>query len=106
MQPADAALVIGIVGRHIVSADLVIEAVARPAHSRHHEVARFELGHIRTHSFNLSEALMPQYQDVVPVGSNAILGGIDLFIGTVDPDAYHAHEHSTSVGNVFDIGFL
>ena len=59
----DAPLVIGVVGRHIVRADQVIDARTRTAHRGHDIVARLQFCDIGSDGFHLAEAFMADDQN-------------------------------------------
>ena len=83
MAQVDAALVVSVVGGHVVGADQVIDALAGPAHRGHDVVAGLYLGDIRADGFHLAEALVADDQEVVSGRRRTVLGGVDLFVGSV-----------------------
>ncbi len=98
----DASLEVDIVGRHVIGADRVVQAVAWTAHGRDHEVSRRELGHVRANLFDHAEALVPKHEVVVAGRRLSIERGVDLLVGTVDADAQHLHEHAASTRDIGD----
>ena len=83
----DAALEVTVVGRHVVCADQVVDACTWSAYSRDHVVSRFYVSYVWTNGLNLTKTLMTDDQKIVTRRSLAILGGIDLFVRTIDADA-------------------
>src|SRR4051812_8370930 len=39
---------------------------------------------------------------IVPGGSSTVFGGIDLFVGAVDPNAQYLYEYAASIGHAGD----
>lgn len=79
----DTALEVGIVGGHVISADLVVDAGPRPAHSGHHVVARLEFRDFRTYCFHSSKAFVTGDKEIIPLRRRAVLSCVDLFIRAV-----------------------
>src|SRR6266852_6333115 len=82
----DAALVVRVVRGHVVGADQVINAFARPAHRGHNVVAGFHFGDTGADGFVLTEALVTNDQEIKSRGRCSVLGGVDLFVGSVYPN--------------------
>src|SRR5215471_4303065 len=83
----DAALVIGAVGRHVIRADQVIDALAGPAHGSDDIVARLQFSDIRADSFDLTKTFVANHKKVISWRRGTVLGSIDLFVGTIYTDA-------------------
>ena len=96
----DAALVVRVVGGHVVGADQVIDALAGAAHGGDDVVAGLHFGDIRPDGFDLAEALVADDQEVVSGRRRAVFGGVDFFVGSVHADAQNLYQHATAVGNL------
>jgi hypothetical protein len=99
----DATFEVGVVGRHVVRADQVVNACTWPAHGCYHVVSRFYFGDIWTNCFNLAETLMADNQEIVSRGRLAVVSRIDLLVSAINSDAQHSHQHAAPVGNVADL---
>ncbi len=79
-------LEVSVVGRHVIRANLVVEAPTGAAHGQGYIISRFELSDIRPYGFDTPKTLVADDQIIVPGRGCAILGGVYLFVGAV-----HAH---------------
>src|SRR5262249_40960529 len=61
----DTSFVLGVVGRHVVGADQVVDAHTRSADRRYDIVTGCHLGDVRADLDDLAEALVPEHQKVV-----------------------------------------
>jgi hypothetical protein len=96
----DAALVVDVVGGHVIGADDVVDAVAGPAYRGDDVVPHRQLGDVGPHRLDPAEALVPDHQEIEPFRRRPVLGGVDLLVGSVHPDSQHLHQHSTPAGDV------
>src|SRR5271165_2229034 len=106
MQSTDASLEVLIVGGHVVRADLVVETVAGAAHRSHYVIAGPELGDVGANLFHLPEALVPNHQELIAVGSSPVFGGVDLLVRPIHTHFEDADQHASSVGHVVYVGLL
>jgi len=58
----DPAFEICIVGRHILSADLIVKTGSRPAHQSGNVVARLEFADVRSNLLDTAKTLMTLYE--------------------------------------------
>ena len=86
VPPADPALEVHVVGRHVGCADAVVDAHPGPAHRGDHIVAHHELRHPRANLLHDAETLVAQRQKRAAFGGLAVLGGVDFLVGAVDAD--------------------
>ena len=102
VQQVDAALVVRLVGRHVVGADPVVYAGAGSAHGRRYVVAGAQVAHVRPHLEHAPERLVARDQKVVALRGGAVLSGVDLPVRPVHSDAQYLDEHAAPIGNVVD----
>jgi hypothetical protein len=100
VHPADAVLEVAVVGGHVGRVDVVVQAGAGAAYPGHHMVAGGELGDRRPGLLDDTEALVAEDQVVVPVRGGAVLGGVNLPVGAVQPDAQDPHEDAAAVRDI------
>src|SRR6185369_18008726 len=84
MAQINATFVVSRIRRHIVGPDHVVNAVARPPNSCNNIVSGFQLADIGPNRFNLAEAFMTDDEVVESRGSSTVLGGVDLFVSSID----------------------
>ena len=106
MQQIDAALVVGIVGGHVVGADEVVDTLAGPAYGRYHVIAGLQLADIGADFFHHTKAFVAGDQKIVAFRRRAILCRIDLFVSAIHAHAQHAHQHSAPIGDGIERGFI
>src|ERR1041385_5218909 len=100
MAQVDATLEVGVVGRHVVGADEVIDASAGTANGGHYIVARLQFGHIRTNGFDATEPFVADHQEVEPGGSRAIFSRVDLFVSAVHANSQNLYEDAATIQHI------
>ena len=100
----DPALEVDVVGGHVVGADQVVEARARPADGGHDVVAGLHLGHVLPDRLDPAEPFVADDQEVMPVGGGAVLRRVDLLVRPVDADAQDLDEDAPAAGDVVHRG--
>src|SRR5262249_13653778 len=88
---------IGIVGGHVVCADLIVYSHTWTADRGDDIGARLKLGNIRANSFNTPETFVTQHQEVITRRSRAVFRSIDFLVGTVDTNAEHLDKNAAAV---------
>ena len=82
------ALVVHVVGREVLEADLPVDRRAGPADARDDVRAGADRrGDVRADLDDLAEALVAGDEVVVAGRRGAVFGGVDLLVGAVDADA-------------------
>src|SRR5581483_7005224 len=104
MPQVDPPLVVGIVGRHVVRADQVVNAIAGAAHGGNDVVSRFQFRDFRSDGLYLPESFVANDKELVARRRSTIFGGIDFFVGAVYAYAQDLHQHSTTVRNLIERG--
>ena len=103
VQEVDPALEVHVVGGEVLQPDLPVDRRAGPAHGRDHvRPGADRRRHVRPDLDDLAEALVAGDEEVVPGRRGAVLGRVDLLVGSVDADAKHLHLHAAAVRNVLD----
>src|SRR6266446_1543511 len=98
----DAALEVGVVGRHVVCADLVVETQTGAAHRERDVIAGLEFRNAWANLFHATKAFVPKYQIVAAVGGGSIFGRIDFLVRAVHTDSKDLHQHAATIRNVGD----
>src|SRR5258706_164242 len=97
MKQVYAALVIHIIGGHILQANLVVDAVAGTAYGCH-DIGSWS-NSVRDIGANLhhtSKVLVTGDEEVAALRCLAIFGFIDLFIGAINAHTENLHQYSFS----------
>ena len=100
MAEIDATLEVGVVGGHVLQADPVVDARSWAPYGRYNVVACLEVRNLWSCLLDHAEALMPDDQVVVTGWRRAVLGGVDLLVGTVDADTENLDEHAAAVWHI------
>ena len=102
MEQVDAALIVRLVGRHVVGADQVVDTAAGPADCRGDEVADGQSAHVRPDCLDLSKRLVSGHQEVVAGRCRAVFGRVDLLVGPIHPHADDLDQHPLPVRYLVD----
>src|SRR5262245_15541540 len=102
MSQVDTALVVSVVGRHVVGADGVVEAGARATHRCNHIVARTKLCNVRADRFYLAEAFVSSHQELITVGRSTVFCSIDFFVRAIHSDSQDPYQDSPTIGDIAD----
>jgi hypothetical protein len=102
VQQVDAALVVRLVGGHVVGADPVVDAVTGPTHRSYHVVAGFKIPYVGPDLQHAPERLVTGDQDIVALGCHAVLGIVDLLVCPVHAYAQHLDEDPPAIGDIVD----
>jgi hypothetical protein len=103
VQEVDAAFVVRVVRRHVLKPDLVVDRVARPAHSGDDEPSRLDRARdVRPHLEHAPEVLVPDDEEVVAGRRHAVLRLVDLLVRSVHPDPQHLDEDAAAARHVVD----
>src|SRR5437868_6874803 len=101
MHSRYAALVVFVVGRKILLADLVIKAMAaRPPDCRDDKIADRDLADIRTNLYHASEILMSEHEKIEAGRRDAVFAAIYLAIGATGSDAEHFDQHAAAFRHI------
>ena len=101
----DAALVVDVVGGHVVGADEVVNTLAGAAHGGDDIVAGLHFGDIRPDRFDLAKAFVADDEVIVSGRRCAVFGGVDFFVGAVNADAQNFYQYAAAVWNLIQRRF-
>src|SRR5690242_8576729 len=96
----DAALVVDVIGGHVIGSDKVVDALTGATYGGDDVVAGLHFGDIRPDSFHLSETFVADDEKVVSGRCCAVFRSIDLLVGTIDADAENFYQDSAAVWNL------
>jgi predicted amidohydrolase len=94
------ALIIRIVGGHIVRADLIVDTLTGPANRRDDIIARLKVRDVWTDSFHTPKALVTEDQEVISWRRGAVFRSIDLLVGTINANPQDFDENSAAIGHI------
>jgi hypothetical protein len=106
MAQVDAALVVDVVGGHVIGADQVIDTLAGPAHGGDDIVVGSQFGHVRAYGFHAAEAFVADDQEIVSWRGGAVFGRVDFLVGTVHTDTKNLYQYSPAVGDLVELGLV
>src|SRR4051812_6508928 len=102
MKQIDAALIVDVVGCHVIRTDEIVNTVSGAANGGHDVVSGLEFRHVGTDCLDTTKAFMSGYEKVITCGRGAIFGGINLFVSAIDTDAEHLDEHPSTIWDGLD----
>ena len=105
MPEVDAALVVFVVGRHVVGPDQVVEAAAGPPHGRDHIVSGPQLGHVVANRLDPAEVLVPGHEKRTSFRRLPVFPGVDLLVRAVHSAPQQTHQHPSTSRDVREGGF-
>src|SRR6185437_15900983 len=100
VQQVDAALVIDLVGGHVLQTNLVVDALAGAAHAGDDKHAGPDgAGHVGANADHLPKVFVAGDEKVGAIRRLPILGLVDFAVGAIDAHAQHLDQHAAPAGD-------